>query len=119
MDPNSIRHIPGLQPSDNAPKTRPADGTAEGTDFRRLLEQLESLSRNATPPAAPPADGIATDRPPPNQAGDPLGDDTTDALLESDSPESLARDLAKADDEFRSVMDLRRRLEDAFRNLGS
>lgn len=94
MDSDSIRNIRPGQPVDPTGPQGTPPPPGDTTEFRRLLERLESLSQGEP---TPQADGADPD---------------------IDSPEDLARDLAKADDEFRSAMDLRRRLEDAFRNLG-
>ena len=81
--------LPPISPIGGADQVQgtAGSGRSDGAEFRRLLEKLE---------------GMRTDD------ADPAG--TTD------SPESLVQDLAKADDDFMSVMDLRRRLEEAFRS---
>ncbi|MGE3173670.1 MAG: hypothetical protein AB7O97_13685 [Planctomycetota bacterium] len=87
-DPIDHRPLPtGAVAGANPAAPRPA-APAAGDDspaFRRLLESLEQLAR---PEQTPP---------------------------EVHDPESLKEALASADDGFQQVMDLRRRLEDAFR----
>ena len=69
------------------------DPTADSTEFRRLLEQLENLSR--------PTEKARTEEP-----------EVTDA-------EDLKDALRRAEDDFVSAMDLRRQLEEAFRRSQS
>ena len=70
-----------------------ADPTADSTEFRRLLEQLENLSRSAEATGA-------------EQTGVEDADDLKNALQ-------------RAEDDFVSAMDLRRQLEEAFRRSQS
>lgn len=84
-------------PSKQGPPQQ-TDPTADSTEFRRLLEQLENLSRSADK-ATPKIEG--DDEVPVDEA-----DDLKDALR-------------RADDDFVAAMDLRRRLEEAFRRSQS
>ena len=78
--------IRGIDPG-KAAETRKPDAAqhTDPTTFRRLLEQLEAIGRS------------------------------DDAAPNGDDLHALQDDLRKADAEFDSVMDLRTRLEDAFR----
>lgn len=75
-----IGPVPGPGEGQGGSSPRPGE-----TEFRRILEQLEQLSR-----------------PGPEKTGEP-------------DPDDFARELRKAEDDYMSVMDLRRRLEEAFR----
>ena len=80
-----IRGVDGA----NGPQGRQGTGGVQDSDpatFRRLLEQLENVGRTGSP-----------------------------AEAASDDLSALQDDLRKADEEFDQVMDLRTRLEDAFR----
>jgi hypothetical protein len=86
--PDLVRNLP-LADAQRAPVAPdPAVGATAGEaspTFRRLLESLERLARPEGPPP------------------------------EVRDPETLKRALASADGDFQQVMDLRRRLEEAFR----
>jgi hypothetical protein len=78
--------LPPLQPADaTTPQSAQAQRPPESAEFRRLLERLAQLGAAGAPPAAP-AD-----------------------------VDGFARALAQAEDDYVAAMDLRRRLEDAFR----
>ena len=86
MSPENIRGIGPTEGPNPDPKAPPT--APESTEFRRLLDRLEALQATS-------GDG---------------GDDGGEG-----DPARFAEDLKKADDSFLSVMDLRRRLEEAFR----
>ncbi len=81
--------IRGVHPvgGSGAPQPAGAPPVADGLEFRRLLERLEELAQRENAPATPPAADVETFR---------------DAVR-------------AADDDFAAAMDLRRRLEEAFR----
>jgi hypothetical protein len=103
----------------------PQSGVRAGADpetsqFRALLERLESLARpqeTGTGPGAGAkgADAVAS-------LGDTAGPDgaslgAADSGGSDDGLDSLQRDLRRADDEFVAAMELRRQLEQAYRRF--
>ena len=79
-----------IQPADaTTPQSAQAPKAPESAEFRRLLEHLEQLG--AAAPAPPSAAAPAAD------------------------VDGFARALAQAEDDYVAAMELRRRLEDAFR----
>lgn len=104
----------------------PQSGVRKGSDpetsqFRALLERLESLARPQETVTRPGAGAKGAD-----QAAAGLGDaagaggaslDAADAGGSDDGLDSLQRDLRRADDEFVAAMELRRQLEQAYRRF--
>lgn len=84
-------------PAGQGPPER-VDPAADSTEFRRLLEQLENLSR---PPDTAVVGKAGAEEP-----------EVTDA-------DDLQDALRRAEDDFVSAMDLRRQLEEAFRRSQS
>ena len=76
------------------PGPHKVDATADSTEFRRLLERLENLSR--------PTGNAGSQNVGPQKTGIEDADELKDALR-------------RAEDDFVAAMDLRRQLEEAFR----
>lgn len=75
-----------IQPTGPAERQDPK---ADPAEFRRILEQLEAVSKQVAPEKKP------------------------------EGPAEFVEAMKKADDEFLTVMDLRRQLEDAYRSRQS
>lgn len=94
MVPDKITHVDPTgqpQPPDRGPNTVSNDPA-----FRRMLERLEELTKQSN------ADEVAK--------ASPAND-----VSEVDAPEEFMDAMKKADDDFVAAMDLRRKLEDAYR----
>ena len=95
MVPDKITNVdPTGQPQ---PADRGPSGVSNDPAFRRMLERLEELARQGA--SSPAADTPKTDN----------------ADADTDATEEFMDAMRKADDDFVAAMDLRRKLEDAYR----
>ncbi|MHC4512490.1 MAG: hypothetical protein ACYTGW_06450 [Planctomycetota bacterium] len=104
MVPDKITHVdPTGQPQ---PPDRGPQKASDNTGFRRMLERLEELAKqsgtDSASKASPSKDVSEADAP------------ETDSSQMDDTEEFMDA-MKKADDDFVTVMDLRRKLEEAYR----
>jgi hypothetical protein len=109
MVPDKINHVdPAGKPT---PPDRRAEKASSDPAFRRMLERLEDLVKqggtDAVKPGAPKLD--------PSKVNAEKPDASKSDTTEIDDSEKFMDAMRKADDNFVTAMDLRRKLEEAYR----
>ena len=109
MVPDKINHLgPTGKPT---PPDRKAEQASDDPAFRRMLERLEDLARQSGAEAPKLGSSkIDASKPGASKPGAPKPDST-----ETDDTDQFMDALKKADDNFVTAMDLRRKLEEAYR----